>query len=275
MKKTALLTVSILGAALLAGCGGGGGDDASTGTPLASPEGVYGGTFDKAGSTEYRMVVLEGNASSRPFWMVYGDDDPVQGFIAKGLVQGNGATTSFANVTTFTSVSSSTKDFGESPAADAVLSSNFTVGGGSKTISGTVTVTGVNPAINFASAAFTGSSTYNYNTAALLATVAGTWTVTGLAAETYTLTVNGANGAFTAVPTVAGCSSSGTLTPRSSGKNVFNVSLTTGGAPCLVQNETSTGIALAYDVGGGVTQLVLGVVNAGRTGSAVLFGTKP
>ena len=76
---------------------------------------------------------------------------------------------------------------------------------------------------------------------------AGTWTVTGLAAETYTLTVNGANGAFTAVPTVAGCSSSGTLTPRSSGKDVFNVSLTTGGAPCLVQNETSTGIALAYD----------------------------
>jgi len=273
MKKTALLTVSILGAALLAGCGGGGGDDASTGTPLASPEGVYGGTFDKAGSTEYRMVVLEGNASSRPFWMVYGDDDPVQGFIAKGLVQGNGATTSFANVTTFTSVSSSTKDFGESPAADAVLSSNFTVGGGSKTISGTVTVTGVNPAINFASAAFTGSSTYNYNTAALLATVADTWTVTGLASETYTLVID-PDGTFDATPNVLpGCEFSGALTPRSSGKNVFNVTLVNG-AGCTSAG-TSTGIALAYDVGGGVTQLVLGVVNAGRTGSAVLFGTKP
>lgn len=269
MKKALLTTVSVLSAALLAGCGGGGGDEAVVVTPATTAEGVYGGTFTKPASTSdgFRMLVLDGGQ----FWMLYGEEDPA-GFIVEGLIQGNGTSSTVAGVSTFTSPSTSARDFGDTPIANAVLSSNYTVSGGSKSISGTVTTSGT---INFSSAAFTGSGTYNYNDAALLTTVAGNWTVTGLAAETYTLAVNGTDGTFTATPAVAGCSFTGTLTPRSSGKNVFNVSLTTGGAPCVVQNELSTGVALAYSLGGGVTQLVLGVVNAGRTGSAVVFGTKP
>jgi hypothetical protein len=41
---------------------------------------------------------------------------------------------------------------------------------------------------------------------------------------------------------------SGTATPRSSGKNVMNVSVTFGAAPCALPGQTATGIAINYTI---------------------------
>lgn len=265
MKKALLATVSVLSAALLAGCGGGGGDEAVVVTQGASAEGVYGGTLtNKAGSTAIRMLILENGQ----FWALYGDE--VGGaFEVDGLYQGTGTSSNLGGVATFISPSTSAKDFTSGGAAAVALSSNYNTT--AKTINGTVTA---GTTVNFSGGPITGG-TYNYNTAAVLATVDGVWTVTGLAGETYTLTVDSNNNTFDAVPTlVGGCNFSGTIVPRASGKNVFTVSLLTG-VGCLPPGTTSTGIALAYPLTGGDTQLVLGVVNAGRTSSAVVFGTRP
>ena len=271
MKNTLLTTVSILSAALLAGCGGGGGDDAAGGGSSGggSPEGVYGGTYDKPGSTAFRMVILDGNQ----FLMVYGNDG-VSGFIAEGLVQGAGTTSSFANVRTF---SSSARDFSNSVFTNAALSSSYIVGASSKTIDGTVTLTGNPTAINFDGGAIPGSA-FNYNTAASLATVQGSWGVTGLQNDDYDLVVAG-NGSFTATPTDgnplttpdAGCNFTGNFTPRASGKNVFDVAVTTG-AGCALVGEALSGIAMAYPLNAGGTQLVLGVSNTNL--AAVVTGKK-
>ena len=120
--------------------------------------------------------------------------------------------------------------------------------------------------------------------AASLATVEGSWTVTGLQDEDYALVVT-AGGNFTATPTDGnpgtspdpGCPFSGTLTPRPSGKNVFNVTFLTGASAvdCTYPNEASSGVAIAYPVAGG-TQLILAVTkNTDRQRGAVVAGLKP
>ena len=51
-------------------------------------------------------------------------------------------------------------------------------------------------------------------------------------------------GAFTASSSL-GCNFAGTVLPRPSGKNVFNVSLTFGPAPCALPGQAAAGIAVA------------------------------
>ena len=111
-----------------------------------------------------------------------------------------------------------------------------------------------------------------------LATVAGNWGVTGLQNDDYDLVVAG-NGTFTATPTDgdplttpdAGCNFTGNFTPRASGKNVFDVAVTTG-AGCALVGEELSGIAMAYPLNAGGTQLVLGVSNTNL--AAVVTGKK-
>lgn len=274
MKTNALLAVSVLGAALLAGCGGGGdggGTSSGSGVPTGTPEGVYGGTVTGApGNDAFRLVVLDGNNSSRPFWLVYGNVDPTLGFVATGLVQGAGATTAFANVNTFLSFNA--LEFSNSQRKNSTLSSSYTVAGNTKTIAGTVTTTG-NPVLNIGGGAIPGA-TYNYDTAASLATVAGTWDVTGLDNDSYDLVV-ASDGTFAATPDpLSGCAFSGSLTPRaSSGKNIFNVTLLTANSMnCAFPNEASSGIAMAYTAAGR-TQLILAVTeNSARLRGAAVSG---
>lgn len=75
-----------------------------------------------------------------------------------------------------------------------------------------------------------------------------------MSSAVYTLNI-GPSGSFTG--STGGCSFSGTTTTRASGKNVFDIALTFGAAPCRQPNHAMSGIALSYPVAGGKRQLVI------------------
>ena len=93
--------------------------------------------------------------------------------------------------------------------------------------------------------------------------------LTGSAA---TIAIN-SSGAITG--SSAGCSFTGTATPRASGKNVLDVSITFGASPCALPSQTATGIALAYrPSGGSTTQLITSVFNSAKTAGTMFFAQR-
>lgn len=128
---------------------------------------------------------------------------------------------------------------------------------------------------NVATFTFTGSAinpaSYNYNAVATLANVVGAWSISDLTGSTAALTVS-ANGAFTI--SGGGCISTGMVTPRPSGKNVFDVSFKFGAAPCNFAGESANGIGLEYAIASGKRQFMVAVENASRSIGAVYFGAR-
>jgi len=230
--------------------------------PVASAEGHFSGTIAGGPNTAFELLILENGE----FWSLYGRQTPAM-FEVAGFVQGTG---SFASGR-FSSTDA--RDFGLAPAASVGMAADYRAI--DRTISGTFTSTPIG------TVAFRGGpvtwSTYNYSTPATLATVAGAWTASTLhpgATLNEPMSINiAANGAFTAT-TALGCSFSGTAAPRPSGKNVFNFSLTFGGAPCVLAGQSGTGIAVAYPLGNGRTQLVIAVTNSARTAGFSAFGVR-
>ena len=244
----------LVGAMALSGCGGG--DD--SGSPSAGPsaEGVYGGTLTDSTSNAFQLLVLENG----DFWAVYATQASTLMEVA-GFVQGSGT---FSNGS-FTS--SNAKDFGFSPAVAATASARYDAT--AKTISGTLSSSA--RTVTFDGGPIAGSS-YDYNAAASLTTLAGSWSTTSLTGETVALTISPA-GAFTGTSSL-GCSFGGTVAPRASGKNVFNVSLTFGAAPCALPGQIATGIAVANTLSSGRTQLLVAVVDSTRTYGTAAFGSR-
>jgi hypothetical protein len=243
-------------ATALAACGGGsGGSDPAPFVPTA--EGAYTGAL--TGSTPYKafqLLVLENG----DFWSLYGTQG-TSSFNVAGFIQGTGTTGSGSFV------SANSKDFGSAPAISVPTNASFDAT--TKTISGTLAApTG---AVGFSGGPLP-ASVYNYANPASLATVTGTWAATSLTGEGVNLTV-AAGGAFTASSS-SGCNFSGTVTPRASGKNVFNVALSFGASPCVLAGQAATGIALAYPLGSGKTQLIVAVTDAGRTVGSALVAVK-
>ena len=239
----------------LGACGGGGGDSTSPAPSATKAEGVYSGTLTGSTSSAFKLLVLENDE----YWGVYGADS-ASAFLVAGFIQGQGT----SNNGSFTS--SNLKDFGTAPPASGTLTATYVV---NTSISGTA----VAPAgtVTFSGTPIT-SSTYNYNAPADLANIAGTWSLTALDLSNVALTV-ATTGAFTG--SSGGCSFTGTFTPRTSGKNVFNFTLTFGAAPCALPNQTGTGIALSYLLSNGTTrQLIVVGTNAERTSGTMLIGTR-
>ena len=81
-----------------------------------------------------------------------------------------------------------------------------------------------------------------------------------------------ANGVFAA--TSDGCSFSGRLTPRLSGKNVFDMNLRFGPSPCALPGQTATGIAIDFPLGGGQRQLIVAGSTISRDYGTVMFGAR-
>ena len=254
-NKTRAGLLALACAAILAACGGGsGGSDPAPFIPTA--EGAYTGSLSNSPYKAFELLVLENG----DFWSIYGTQSGGS-FVVAGFLQGTGTTGSGSFVST------NSKDFGSVPAAS--VPTNATFDATAKTISGTIAA----PAgtVGFSGAPLP-SSIYNYATAASLATVAGTWAATSLTGEKVNLTV-AAGGAFTA-SSASGCNFSGTVAPRASGKNVFNVAVTYGPSPCALAGQAATGIALAYPTGTGQTQWIVAVTDAGRTVGSALFAVK-
>lgn len=255
-RPTGLATAA-LAAATLTACGGGGGDSAPPPAPPppASAEGAYVGALSGASVNAFQGLVLE----TGQYWMIYGT---VTGgsFFVNGLIQGSGA----SNNGSFTSAD--LRDFGATPAAAGTLTGTYTA---TPSLAGTLTVPG--GTVGFNGGAFS-TAVYNYNTPALQATIAGPWTLSSTTGDTINLSI-AADGSF-AGTTVAGCALAGTATPRPSGRNVYNVSVTYGAAPCLLAGQTVTGVGVYTTVTPTNRQLLVALVNAARTAGSVAIGSR-
>jgi len=227
---TRRLSTILATACAVAACGGGGdAEDAGTDSASASAEGFYVGTAAGGSSNYFEQLVLENNE----VWLVLGTR-PATGAIGQiTTVMGGSATYAGGTLT-----AGSLKDFGTVPAGAATLSASYKTNSKSRvtSVAGTTSAGG-------RSQTLTGNdnvSNYNYDVAAGLSALTGTWTYSDTSGLTASVSVNPA-GAFSL--NVGGCTAAGTMAPRPSGKNVYNVTLTFGGAPCASPGVAFGGVA--------------------------------
>ena len=241
---------AVLSLLLVAGCGGGGGD--SPPPPVASSaEGLYSGTTT-TGRTITGLVLDDGT-----YYVLY---SPVGSSTAiAGVVQGNGT----SNAGTFSSGNARDFNLEGLGVLSATVSANY------------VAKQSLNGAVSYSAGGTTSfSSTYdaNYETVPSLAALAGTFTgqvASSAGTENATVTVSSA-GAISGSG-ASGCAVSGSASPRPRG-NIFNISLTFGGAPCLFANQTLSGIAYFNSA---AKRLYAAAPNASRTDGVLFVGVKP
>lgn len=265
-SKTKLVLESLVVAGLLAACGGGGGGDASSSASGANnqtvvtsfTEGSYIGTSTSTDNSSFNLLILENGQ----YWEIYGTQTTA-GFSIAGLIQG----TSTASNGNFSSPDA--KDFGATPARSATIAGTYNTT--AKTITGKFIIPSLSLNIDFSAGPDT-ATLYNYATPAKLSTLTGAWTLTDTSGEN--LTVNIADsGAFTGTY-ATGCTVSGTVATRASGKNVFNTTMQFGPAPCSLPNQTASGIAVAYPLASGQTQAIFMQVDSTRSYGSVAFGVR-
>ena len=252
LNSVGLVLCSVLA---ITGCGGEGDGGNAPFQPGTTAEGVYGGTLTGGTSNAFNLLVLE----TGEYWALFGTQT-ASALIVAGFGQGMGA----SDNGTFTSTNF--RDFSVVPAAAGRVDATYNRS--TPSISGSVTVAG--SSVGFSGGAIAGTL-YNYDIPASIATISGTWSLTDLAGETVSLGI-ASTGAFTA--TSAGCVFTGSVTPRPSGKNVFNVALTFGSAPCVLAGQSATGIAVAYPLATGGTQLIVAAVDGARARGAAAVGVR-
>jgi hypothetical protein len=268
-KPAACLGAAAL-ALSLAGCGGGdgesnpnqlcaqgleikfGGCTNTTTTPptdtsptITTAEGFFTGTITGSPiANQFTGLILE----TGDIWMVFATGSSSSVFSAVGFAQGAGSSSSG------TYTSSNLKEFVNGATASAQLTATYMP---NVSIQGT---------INEGAQSFTfggTSSTTFYNEAATLPAIAGGWSVHLLSGTTSAITV-AADGTFTPNTSVSqnACTYSGKFTPRASGKNVFDLTVTWGAAPCAQPGGQASGIAVVYPTVNGGTQLIFAGVDA-------------
>ncbi|KQP22993.1 hypothetical protein [Pseudorhodoferax sp. Leaf267] len=254
-QKNLLATVVL--SSLLVACGGGGGDGDDDMPSNPTAEGAYVGTLSGANDLNAFSAVI---TDTGEVWAFYGAKQASGLFAISGFLQGSG-NSSDGNYT-----STDLRDFGASPAMPATATARYDAR--AKTIDGK---------FNFDSFAvsFKGdgnTAPYKYDTPATLASVAGNWSLNALTGESITLSV-APNGSVTGVSSL-GCTMTGTLTPRPSGKNVFNASLRFGPAPCALPDQSASGIALAYPLANGIQQFMFAGFDASRQHGTAAIGMR-
>ena len=121
------------------------------------------------------------------------------------------------------------------------------------------------------SASVPGPSGYDYNAPASLAAITGFWSGRFIDNNVGTISIQ-STGAFSG--SSAGCTYTGTILPRPSGKNIFNVSLTFGGAPCQLPGQSAFGIGLTSLLSNNQRQLIIGGVDNTRGVGTALFAVR-
>jgi hypothetical protein len=254
VSKQSNVFFSLLVVGAMSGCGGGGGDTATA--TSATAEGTYSGAItNDTVAAAFDAIVLEDGQ----IWTLYGN--VVGGTLeVLGLLEGQGTSSNGS----FTSTT--IKDFGASPAIAASMTATYVP---STSIAGTITA----PA---GSLGFNGTaipaSVFNYATPASLSNIVGAWTLASTSGNSIAINV-AANGTFTGQSN-GSCTLSGLMVPRPSGKNVFNVQLTIGPAPCSLPGFLGGGIALYLPLANGTHQLIFAVVDASRSVGTAAFGTR-
>lgn len=247
---------TLMSTALLSACGGGGSSSTSAvpaPAPVTSAQGVYEGSTSSGFTID--TLVLDDDS----YWTIYGSQSGST-LLVSGFIQGTGK--------------SNNGSFNSTDVRDFYMSGMMTSGTMTATYSPGASFNGTTSngtqSVSFTSKAMTGTL-YNYNTAPVMANITGAWTMTEMSGATLNLNI-GSSGTFSG--TSSGCSFNGSLTPRPSGKNVYNLIVNFGAAPCQLANQSATGIALDYLLANGMRELILAGVNASRTSGTVVFGMR-
>jgi len=243
------LLLGLVVSSTLVACGGGGDDVAGgsetapsqappqgpTTAGIASPEGLWRGSSTDPFSSP-RLLILENGE----VWNVYGGANAISG-VLQGVTSWNGS-----------SISSTVTDFnGRAGSISAsILAGHYTHTNGSQLIALTLHE-GMSVTLT---TNFSGSS---YEQPAKLSDIQGYWQALSWSKGSLIATdVNVApDGALTSVSLY--CSGSGTVAPRASGKNVFNLVISFEGGPaCEFKGQTLSGIAFVEPLFAGATQLI-------------------
>lgn len=256
--KLACLTATLSATLLLSACGGGGGggDDDNGPAPVQSrAEGVYDGRVSNGG--EFQLIILENDQ----FYSLFGTTDTQGVFRVISLLEGQGR----SNNGSFSA--NSIREY---------VNTGFVSSG---SLSGTyVPRTSISGSLSSGavSATFTGNATpttnYNYDTPATLAAIAGNWPGQIFDGENVNFSISGAGNIVG--QSQLGCGFTGTATPRSSGKNVYDVRITFGSANCAFPGMTAVGAGLVSTLNSGGRQLLVAINNSARTAGAVIFATR-
>lgn len=239
----------------LAACGGSDSTDPTpapaptpTPTPQATAEGVYKGSLS-SGARFYTLVLENGE-----FHTAY---TAAASNALAGMVHGKGASAGGK----FTS--SQATDYGVAAQPIAVsVTADYAPGasfnGTVTTANGALTFTGQAPA----------ATEYSYAKPAALSDVAGRWSLVSIEGAEANATV-AADGTFNT--TLDGCAFSGAFKPRASGKNVFDVALSFGPAPCVLAGQRLDAHAILYnDNDNGLRMLATGVDESKKVSVTVL-----
>lgn len=248
MKTMLRQLITVLGIAIALTASGCGNKDAVV-PPASTAEGLW------LGTTNTNRTLTAAVLDDGTYYFFYSvAADPAQ---IAGVIQGTGTSNngSFA--------SSNTKDFGIGVAVlDATISANYAA---RQSLSGSITYPGAS------AVTFTSSYSTAYDTTPTVASLAGVYIGQigdSLGMQTANITVL-ADGTFTGSEQ-NGCTLTGTATARTKG-NVFDQSMTFGGAPCLFAGSTFRGI-LYLDIP--ARRLYTAAPNSLRTDAAIFFGTK-
>jgi hypothetical protein len=247
--KTSVAGAVMLASVAVAGCGGGGSSDPVAGSPA---QGAYEGTF-ASGFTHLTMV-LDDNR----YYTLYGEESGGVFYIA-GLLQGSG------NARNGSFTSTDLRDYSaDGTVTSGSLSASYVAGvsfNGSVTQGPTtIPFTSAPPAI----------SDYHYDTPANLSNITGSWAMLTMFGTPVALNIQ-ANGAFFASDD--SCQLSGNITPRASGKNVFDVNGTFSGDACTESGQSINGIAIE-STADGESELIVAATTTSRSDGTVLFGVR-
>jgi hypothetical protein len=230
MKRIVGTAVALLGAALLASCGGGDGDGGPTAAQLSS--GLW------TGATDTNRNVTAVTLSDGRFYAIY-DSVGTPGTTG-GLVEGTDS--AWLNSSSVASTDALDYDMETGQQTPPVVGPVFTA-----TVAGTVVArtsfAGSVQRSNGTGFNFTTNYDADFNTLPTLAAIAGQYTGTvdfSLGPRAGSVFNVDPNGGITS--TINFCSITGQLTPRSDG-NVYDLSITFGGGYCVFPNRTLTGIA--------------------------------
>lgn len=274
-KQTGTLTALGLALALAAcgGNGGGGGDSGGSGGSggssgnggggggpgnIASAEGAWTGTNSLGNN--FDLLVLENGDLYSMYGTLSGGIFSAAGFDTAGGTASVSGSTLTASITQY--------DFA-GHRVTGTLSANVVTG---TSINGSASATGGGPPTTFTSTPLTATyGSYNYNTAATVSVISGAWIGNLLDGSAAFLSIDSA-GILSG--TNLGCSFTGTVTPRPSGKNVFNMSIHFGGSPCSAANQNASGIAISYIATNGKRQLIAAAENSAKTQGSMFFAQR-
>ena len=261
MKKQLKITLMIGSITLLSACGGGGGggdSDSSTPTPPAPVvNAVSEGVWEGSASTNYAMQVLV--LENGDFYSMFGK--LVNGFFGVvGFDQGTSSVTGSTMTAPFKEYMYTGATSSGTLAATVV--NNVSLNGTATYSTGNQTIFTTAP---------TASTSYNYGKAANISDISGSWSGSMLNGSAAAITVSSTG---TISGTNAGCSFTGTVAPRSSGKNVFNVSVKFGPTPCALPGQTATGIALDYLAPNSKTQLLVVAQDSTKAYGTMFFAQR-